>query len=63
MDDGTAEVIALSYVDVELPDVDLRVTLTGCTFVANGVIAAGGFYTFRAGPTPAAQPAATALRP
>jgi hypothetical protein len=55
MDDGTAEVIALSYPG--RPDVDLWVTLTGCTFVANGHIAGGGFYVQPAQERPAASPA------
>jgi hypothetical protein len=39
MDDGAAEVIALSYTG--RPAVDLWVTLNGCRYVANGFIQAG----------------------
>jgi hypothetical protein len=40
MDDGAAEVIALSYAG--RPAVDLWVKLNGCQYVANGFIEAGG---------------------
>jgi hypothetical protein len=41
MDDGSAEIIALSY--ASRPTVDLWVTLNGCRYIANGFIATSLF--------------------
>jgi hypothetical protein len=40
MDDGSAEIVALTYPG--LPDIDLRVKLNGCGGVSNGYITAAG---------------------